>query len=943
MPRYDELSQSDKSWMLDQMSLYPLNWRGPVSERLRGMNLNENDIAAILSEIPGMIEYPETDPDFDEIGWPSLDQPLWQMDDLNWSWVNPEISEEDQRGKFHRYREQFLRNQNFTDDSIKQLRVDTLRILDRCGNPADWKDNKRGLVFGAIQSGKTASMEGLVCAALDAGYNHIVILTSNIENLRFQTQLRFEESVLSFANNDMPIKLTTVEKDLIDVSRDTPLRRIAKNRFVRNMKDSRSKFSFGIFKKHPSVLDGLVSVMEAYFQGLSGENDSVLVIDDECDFASINTRQRRGTADIEQTRIHRAICRLLQVTPRNTYVGYTATPQASILQDTQSEIFPKDFLWVLEPAASYCGPINFFDTYSEYLLEEVSETDWPINSLSGERIADVQLDELRQRVRDRNPQNSLVSAMIDYILSGSIRWWRSRDHEDEEKRKPYHAFMIHYSYLTSIHEQAEELSRITLDLVQSAFQGIFERDLQIDVSSEIEVMISDRLARFNQKIEGIRDNPGPMMSLERLQSYIEMIIEETSHKKLDSSGRHRVILDYETESLPDKVPSAMIVIGGNILSRGLTIQGLTVSYFVRNSRQPVQDSMLQQNRWYGHKFNYLDLCTVYLQRRTIEILSHMTIADTELREQLVDMIQYGKKPEESLLFLMSHPIFRPTNRTKLGMADLLRAPSFSGHNYQFQEPELKGTFAEDNLYYFENFIENKLGKEHAIQVGGKIQRLGLLWEDVTLDVVSSFLQDELVAKEQPWKIKPNELIEYLREWEMQGDFPQINIGFKYGRDGNEIAERGRKMKAPTMDKNDPDSYDCLFKNLAIGRRYNTDRSVSYFGDWHFDDYRQENTENWFNTRRRRGGGESLTTSRKRGAPILFMFYLLDPMYVNRTPRVLLSSGHQLAGEHALPVFIVSLPPDGPLGDSAWINANQRDNQDITYSGQTGVVDENPMR
>jgi hypothetical protein len=67
------------------------------------------------------------------------------------------------------------------------------------------------------------------------------------------------------------------------------------------------------------------------------------------------------------------------------------------------------------------------------------------------------------------------------------------------------------------------------------------------------------------------------------------------------------------------------------------------------------------------------------------------------------------------------------------------------------------------------------------------------------------------------------------------------------------------------------------------------------------------------------------------------------MYVNRTPRVLLSSGHQLAGEHALPVFIVSLPPDGPLGDSAWINANQRDNQDITYSGQTGVVDENPMR
>ena len=148
-------------------------------------------------------------------------------------------------------------------------------------------------------------------------------------------------------------------------------------------------------------------------------------------------------------------------------------------------------------------------------------------------------------------------------------------------------------------------------------------------------MISDRLIRFNQKIEGIRDNPGPIMTLERLQPYIEMIIEETKHKRLDSSKGHRVILDYDTESAQDKVPSAMIVIGGNILSRGLTIQGLTVSFFVRNTRPPVQDSMLQHNRWYGHKFNYLDLCTVYLQRRTIEILAHMTIADTELREQLV--------------------------------------------------------------------------------------------------------------------------------------------------------------------------------------------------------------------------------------------------------------------------------------------------------------------
>ena len=111
MTSYQELSQTAKSWIIDQMAQYPLRWSTPVSERLRGMNIPEDDIVDILSEVPGPIAVPEGD-EFDEIGWPSLDQPLWQMDDLNWNWINPEISEEDQRSKFHRYREQFLRNQN---------------------------------------------------------------------------------------------------------------------------------------------------------------------------------------------------------------------------------------------------------------------------------------------------------------------------------------------------------------------------------------------------------------------------------------------------------------------------------------------------------------------------------------------------------------------------------------------------------------------------------------------------------------------------------------------------------------------------------------------------------------------------------------------------------------------------------------------------------------
>ena len=933
MPGYHGLNQPDRSWILDQMSLYPSNWNGPVSERLRGMNYSEDEISIILSELPGIVVIPETN-EYDEIRWPSLDMPLWQMDDLNWDWVNPEIGEEDRRSKFYCYREDFLRNQNFTDDSIKQLRIDTLRILDRCGNPHDWDGNKRGLVFGSIQSGKTASMEGLVCAALDAGYNHIFILTSNVENLRFQTQLRFRDSVLTFSNNDNPYKLTTEDSDLVDVSRDTPLRRRERDRHVRAMKHQGSKFSFGIFKKHASVLQGLVSVMQGYFEGRNGEQDSVLIIDDECDYASINTRHRRiREADSEKTRIHRLICELLEAIPRNTYVGYTATPQASILQSTQSEIFPRDFLWVLEPAETYCGPHHFFETYSEYLLEEVPSEEWVIDPPPGERAADVQLDDLRRRVREENPQNSLKSAMVDYILSGAIRWWRCRDHETESRKKPNHALMIHFSHLTAIHAEAEELSKITLEMVISAFNNIFGRDFQIDSNSKIEKLIVKRLARFNEKIEAIRNNPGRMMTLELLQPFIEMIIQETGHRKLDSSGRHSVILDYDTESEEDKVPRSMIVIGGNVLSRGLTIQGLTVSYFLRSPRTKVQDSMLQQNRWYGHKLNYLDLCTVYIQQHIMEVLEQMTIADTELRSDLVDMIQYEMTPAESLLSLMSHPIFRPTNRAKLRLADAITADTFSGRNWQFQEPILKGAHADDNFWHFTNFIDHKLGIGNATPVGSD---QGLLWENVSLEVIQSFLQDELQTKEHPWRIVPSELIEYLIEWKAEGNLPQINVGFKFGKDGERISNRGRKMHNPTLEKQNPDSYTGQFKNLTRGRGNN------YLGDWYFDDYLGHNTENWFKTKRKRDGGTILTTSRAEGAPILFLFYQLNPLYVNRSPRFSVPSDHDAAGEHPLPVFIVSLPPNGPERESRWYNSEQLRNPDIRYSGETGPVDENPM-
>lgn len=933
MTSFEDLSDSERSWILDQMSLYPSEWAVPVSDRLQGMNILQEDIQNILSELPGMIVIPETD-EFDEIGWPTLDQPLWQMNDLNWSWVNPKLEDEDQSSKFYRYREHYLRaNTDFTDESIKQLRIDTLRILDRCGNPNAWDGNKRGLVFGSIQSGKTASMEGLVCSALDSGFSHIFILTSNVENLRFQTQLRFRDSILSFSRNDNPYLLTELTRDLVDVSRDTPPRRRDLDLHVRAMKNTNSKFSFGIFKKHTSVLQGLKSIMERYFQGRNDSQESVLIIDDECDFASINTRHRRGDANSEQTRIHRLITEILEKIPRNTYVGYTATPQASILQSTQSKTFPRDFLWVLEPAKTYCGPRIFFDRYPEYLLEEVPAEDWVLDSPDGERPTDVQLHNLRLRVNEENPQNSLISATIDYVLSGAIRWWRCKDHNLEEKRKPHHAFMIHFSHLKSIHSEAEELSKITLNIVKSAFNDIFVRDFSIDDSLEIEFMIKNRIERINQKIDTIRDNPGPVMSLKIIYPYIKMILSETQHKKLDSSGRHKVILDYDTESEEDKVPLAMIVIGGNILSRGLTIKGLTVSYFLRSPKTKVQDSMLQQNRWYGHKLNYLDLCSVYIQGHIIDVLEQMTIADAELRQDLVDMIQYEMTPADSLLSLMSHPIFRPTNRSKLKLADCNVAPSFSGRNWQFQEPVLKGATADDNLWHFMDFIENRLGFSNAIKVGSE---QGLLWEDVPLEILRSFLQDELKTIKTPWKIRPAELVDYLLDWEADGDLPKINIGFKFGKDGGNISERGRKMHNPTLEKSNPDSYSGQFKNLTRGR---TER---YFGDWYFDDYKSENRNVWFKEKQNRNGGTLISTQRKIGAPIFVLFYLLDPFYANLSPRVNLPGDHVAAGEFNLPVFITSLPPNGPQSESRWYNSEQAINPDIRYSGETGPVDENPM-
>ena len=547
---------------------------------------------------------------------------------------------------WHRYR-QMLENAGWPPTVLAAMDRDTDRILDGLANPDEgggW--DRRGMVIGNVQSGKTANYIGLLSKAADAGYRVIIVIAGIHEMLRSQTQGRVDEGFLGW---DTGRGLANPGQAVVGVGRLNSTRRpgswtstlddfrLAKAGVNMPLANSTEPVVF-VVKKNYRILQTLIDFLKSQRESTA----PCLVIDDEADNASINIRYSKE----EVSKINGMIREVLTLHERSAFVGYTATPFANVFIDPHSDdemlgsdLFPKDFIFSLDAPSNYFGADRVFGDIDEErkrcrVLRYISDHG---DVLPLKHKRDFEVQELPE---------SLRSAIRTFMISMAIR--SSRDQQSD-----------HMSMLVNV-SVFKDVQRRIANEVFNFVSGI--RNALRAVSG-----YGHREARSNTQVAGLygqwSQEYREHCTWEDLFPHLMDAVMRVDVIEVNSSSADRLSYDDYADG------RRVIAVGGYSLSRGLTLEGLTVSYFLRNSR--MYDTLMQMARWFGFRPGYEDLCRVWMTPSAAGWYSHIAESIDELRAQVREMEARRASPMEFGLMVRSHPDapLMATSRNKIGGAE----------------------------------------------------------------------------------------------------------------------------------------------------------------------------------------------------------------------------------------------------------------------------------
>ena len=554
-----------------------------------------------------------------------------------------------------RYR-QLLVQRNFSGHVLATLDSVTDRILGLLENPAkEGKWDRRGMVMGHVQSGKTANYTGLVCKASDAGYRVIIIIAGIHNNLRNQTQRRIDEGIIGFDSTGT-LKGKLPRHNLLGVGHIDPRRR--PNAFTTSQRDfnkaiadsvriplqNLSEPAVFVIKKNTSTLENLIEWLTSQNarHGTSTVREPMLLIDDEADNASINIRQKQD----EVSRTNGQIRELLKLFERSCYVGYTATPFANIFIDPDSEdamlghdLFPRDFIVSLDPPDNYFGPTKVFIEDPERVVHAIDD----------------HADLLPLKHPIHHPVSglpeTLETAVRVFIVARAIRLARKQAGQ-------HNSMLVNVSRFVAVQGQIRnEIHALVESIRSSARVNGAKPTSEARRDPEIEALFR----AFEVHYQGSCGVHWPDVQAFLLDSVSPVNV-------VAVNSRAPVPLDYVEY---EKTGLNVIAVGGLSLSRGLTLEGLVVSYFLRNSM--MYDTLLQMGRWFGYRGGYEDLCRVWMPEEAQGWYTHITESIDELRDELARMQSVNATPKDFGLRVRSHPdTLIVTARNKIGSGKRIR-------------------------------------------------------------------------------------------------------------------------------------------------------------------------------------------------------------------------------------------------------------------------------
>ncbi|WBB96395.1 hypothetical protein O7553_24255 [Solwaraspora sp. WMMA2059] len=602
------------------------------------------------------------------------------------------------------YRDYLMQHRSWSGESVAALDKSTNDVIERISDPSSENTyQSKGLVVGYVQSGKTANFTGVIAKAIDAGYRLIIVMTGTVELLRSQTQRRLDRELVGvenlirglddsegaeefdYAGDDDWIDRKFISHGDNFITRGYPgiERMTLLHDDYKRLKQGLSRMQFHlrdrskpfwdpdnlmpadarlvVVKKNAGVLKKLAQDLKPLKHKLA--EIPALIIDDESDLASINTKDPKKSRD--RTAINLAITDLLSHLKRGQLVMYTATPFANFFVDPDdaSNIFPKNFILALDRPPGYMGVEDFHDVHWS------SEDDKTDPATSNERAFVRAVGPPPEYVGDSQYSQrkaEMQIALDSFVLSGAIKVYRELN---GTRCFRHHTMLIHETTNTRGHREQADLVREVWAEAEYGTPAALVRLRQLWVS-DYKLVCAARAkglpvpASFDELISPLGE------AFHRIKEVADPILIVNSDADIQ---KNQQALDFDRNSV------WRILIGGTKLSRGFTVEGLTISFYTRKALQG--DTLMQAGRWFGFRDGYGDLVRLFIRRDPFDAIRRVDLYEAfeglmrdemAMRERLFDYEGFNDdgtptlEPWQVPPVVSQHlPYLKPTGRTKM--------------------------------------------------------------------------------------------------------------------------------------------------------------------------------------------------------------------------------------------------------------------------------------
>ena len=672
-------------------------------------------------------------------------------------------------------------------DSIDRESSNLLALLEDPYRAGSW--DRRGMVMGSVQSGKTANYAGLICKAIDSGYRLIVVLAGVHNSLRSQTQYRLNEELMGYDLDK--VQEFRGQAESIGVRVMFPDHKAAQTLTSSNEKGDFKKAiadqagiipspdgpaTVLVIKKHVSILKNLIEWSTSIVGLIDRSGHRVvtdvplLVVDDECDYASVNTRQvvldENGLVDEEcdPAKTNLRIRQLLNRFRKSAYVGFTATPFANIFihHDLRhaahgEDLFPRNFIISLSQPTNYFGPERVFGLVG-HSAAGIAEQD--VSSLVHyvEDSDDLIPAKHKKELEVKKLPRSLEEAIRAFLLSCAVRQLR--------RAWPTHnSMLVHVTRFNAVQVQVQIMVERTLrryiDRIRSGsdelddFRKMWEEEFLPTTHS-----MTGEPGVVSHEWNEVVDHLYPVARRIRVSLINGTSKDSLTYRDTEMAAQRRI---DEGQEVPwEEQGEHVIAIGGDKLSRGLTLDGLTVSYYLRASK--MYDTLMQMGRWFGYRDGYMDVCRIYTTHELAEWYRHIASASLELRQELDYMALINKEPKDFGLKVRDHP------------GQLAVTSAGKRRNAEKLDLSYSGRISETvvfNLRYSVQNLEALAGLLEESAVEGKLKPRtpeGVLhWTGVEPDVVVRYLRRYRTQDEAARVVDPHKIAMFIEQQQVYGN------------------------------------------------------------------------------------------------------------------------------------------------------------------------------